>query len=281
MKLADIPLDEIQTDSLLRDRTRIDPAALDDLVRSITEIGLRQPVEVFGIVQGPNHTRPYGLISGYRRLMAYRAMGQATIPALLCNPVDIPAAMAAMVAENEIRAQITPWEKGRLIVTLVDKQHFPSEDQAIRTLYPTATRQQRSRLSGFQLVFAALANSDIRTPEDLGSLQMDRLATAIRLGGALAITETLAANAAPFQRLPAQWEALRPVLDAIMSESGSTAASPPRRPRHALALPQGITLTRIRAHNGWIIRLTGPMAKSPGLVDDIFELVEKMLGERE
>ncbi len=38
-----------------------------------------------------------------------------------------------------------------------------------------------------------------------------------------------------------------------------------------------MTLTRARAHNGWIIRLTGPMAKSPGLVDDVFDLVEHWL----
>lgn len=280
MKIAEIPLDQIQTDILLRDRTRPDAEALNDLIRSITDIGLRQPIEVFGITQGPNHPCPYGLISGYRRLLAYRAMGLTAIPAILCNPADIPEAMAAMVAENEIRSQITPWEKGRLIVTLVDRGDFASEESAIRTLYPTATRQQRSRLNGFGLVFATLANADIRTPEDLSTAQMDRLATAIRMGGALAITETLSANTAPFQKLPEQWEALRPVLDAILSESGASPTRPMRQTRHALALSQGITLTRARTHNGWIIRLTGPMAKSPGLVDDIFELVEKMLGKR-
>ncbi|MFN4157174.1 MAG: hypothetical protein ACK4GO_02030 [Gemmobacter sp.] len=38
-----------------------------------------------------------------------------------------------------------------------------------------------------------------------------------------------------------------------------------------------MTLTRERAPNGWIIRMTGPVARSPGLVDDVFDLVEKWL----
>ena len=273
MKLAQIALTDIAADILPRDRSHTDPAALDDLIRSITAIGLRQPIEVFGLMQDENQPHPYGLISGYRRLMACRALGYETIPALCCNPADIPAALAAMVTENEVRAQISPWEKGRLILRLIEEGTFPDASRAIDTLYPTASRQQRARLRGFFLVVDLLIEAPLRTPESLSTARMDRLATALRLGGGPAIIGTLAAHAT--HTLPQQWEALRPVLNTILTEPDP--GPKPGRPRHALTLRQGMTLTRVRAPNGWIIRMTGPMAKSPGLVDDVFDLVERWL----
>lgn len=275
MKLAQIALSDIAADILPRDRSHADPAALDDLIRSITAIGLRQPIEVFGLMQDEHQPHPYGLISGYRRLMACRALGYETIPALCCNPGDIPAALAAMVTENEVRTQISPWEKGRLILRLIEEGTFPDASRAIDTLYPTASRQQRTRLRGFFLVVDLLIESPLRTPEALSTARMDRLATALRLGGLAAIIATLQAHANC--TLPQQWEALRPVLNAILTEPSPDPIAKPGRPRHSLTLNQGVTLTRARAHHGWIIRLTGPLAKSPGLVDDIFDLVERWL----
>lgn len=275
MKLAQIALSDIAADILPRDRTLSDAAALDDLIRSITAIGLRQPIEVFGLVQDEGQPHPYGLISGYRRLMAFRAMGQTTIPALCCNPADIPQALAAMVTENEVRAQISPWEKGRLILRLLDEGTFPDAACAIDTLYPGASRQQRARLRGFCRVVDMLMDTPLRTPEALSTTRMDRLATALRMDGGPAILATLLAHAGPSHSLPQQWEALRPILNTILTEPEK--GSKPHRPRHALTLRQGMTLTRVRAPNGWIIRLTGPMAKSPGLVDDVFDLVERWL----
>jgi ParB family transcriptional regulator, chromosome partitioning protein len=275
MKLAQIALTDIAADILPRDRSHADPAALDDLIRSITTIGLRQPIEVFGLMQDDNQPHPYGLISGYRRLMAFRALGRSTIPALCCNPTDIPAALAAMVTENEVRAQISPWEKGRLILRLIEEGTFPDASRAIDTLYPTASRQQRARLRGFHHVVDTLADTPLRTPESLSTKRMDRLATALRLGGGPAIIATLTAHAT--HALPQQWEALRPILNTILTEPEPGLGPKPGRPRHALTLRQGMTLTRVRAPNGWIIRMTGPMAKSPGLVDDVFDLVERWL----
>lgn len=277
MKLTEIPLRDIAADILPRDRTLADPTALDDLIRSITAIGLRQPIEVFGLVQEDDQPHPYGLISGYRRFMAFRAMGYETIPALCCNPGDIPAALAAMVTENEVRAQISPWEKGRLILRLLEEGTFPDAAGAVETLYPAASRQQRARLRGFFLVVDTLIDTPLRTPEALSTARMDRLATALRLGGGPAIIATLAANANPAHGLPQQWEALRPILNTILTEPDIGPDRKPNRPRHSLTLHQGVTLTRVRAPNGWIIRLTGPMAKSPGLVDDVFDLVERWL----
>ena len=58
MQVADIPLSQIAADILPRDRSHADPAALDDLIRSIKAMGLRQPIEVFGLVQNNDQPCP-------------------------------------------------------------------------------------------------------------------------------------------------------------------------------------------------------------------------------
>ena len=68
----------------------------------------------------------FGLISGYRRLSVYRSLAKirangdyTTIPAFIRTPASVPAAMAAMVTENEVRTDVTPWEKATLILESV------------------------------------------------------------------------------------------------------------------------------------------------------------------
>jgi len=43
-------------------------------------------------------------------------------------------------------------------------------------------------------------------------------------------------------------------------------------------LHQGLTITREPTPTGWLLRFTGPQAKSPGLVDDVLDKVEEWFG---
>ena len=134
---TEIPLSEIDADALPRDRSVTDPALMAELEQSVAMMGLRQPIEVWHL-HSPRPPFRYGLISGFRRLAACRALGHSTIPAFLRTPSSIPEAMADMVAENEVRSQITPWEKGRFILATVDEGHFETPDAAVAALYPCA-----------------------------------------------------------------------------------------------------------------------------------------------
>jgi ParB family transcriptional regulator, chromosome partitioning protein len=283
MRIESLPIDQIDPDILIRDRSHENPAALADLVRSITDIGLRQPIEVFGLTPHAHNPALYGLISGHRRLRAFRTLGRTHIPAILCNPAGIPAAMAAMVAENEVRAQITPWEKGRLIQSLIDDGQFTDPDETIAALYPSATKSQRTRIRNCHMVFATF-HRYITTPERLTAQQIDRLAMALRLGAEDVLMHTLKADHQHASTLESQWSALRPVLNAVFSEEpdyGPGEEKERRAPRHSMTTHGGdFRLTRELTKNGWIIRFSGPMAKSPGLVDKVFELVEFWLGPR-
>ena len=115
-----IPIDEIDAEALARDRVALDPEALTELRLSIAASGLRSPIELFAFREVEGRFR-YGLISGYRRLTAVRALHELTgqpryarIDAFLRTPDSAAAAFAAMVEENEIRDDISPWERGRI-----------------------------------------------------------------------------------------------------------------------------------------------------------------------
>ncbi len=270
--IHEIPLDQIDAEALPRDRATRDPEADHELQLSILAEGLRQPVELFAM-EGDT---PYGLIAGHRRLAAFRALERATIPAFLRRPADIPAALAAMVSENEMRAQISPWEKGRLVVICVAQGHFPNADAAIDSLYATLSRQKRSRLRS--LVMAVEAFDDrFATPERLSLARLERLASALRAGW-----EDMLRAALPSPRshsLESQWQAIEPVLaEATSPEGAASAPGTPRMPRRLLKLRQGLTIRRELTRSGWILRFSGPEAKTPGLMDDVMDHVERMFG---
>ena len=156
MHITLLPLADIDASAIPRDRTALDEGALALLQRSILAEGLRQPIEVFPL----EGAIPYALISGLRRLTVFRTLAPhltrfATIPAFIRTPPDIPAALAAMVSENEARADVTPWEKAQLILTCVEDGHFPTPDAALLGLFPYLTPANRSRLRAVVTVAAA------------------------------------------------------------------------------------------------------------------------------
>jgi len=278
MHLLHLSLADIRADALLRDRLALDPADLAALETSIATEGLRQPVEVFAPdrADGP----PYALISGLRRLTAMRNLDArhpggrfARIPAFLRQPETLAGALAAMVSENEIRAAISPWEKGTLALRCVEEGLFANLDTAIDALFPALTRQARSRLRGFALVVETLDGA-LSDPCTLSAARMDRLAAACRAGLSDLLRAVLAdlPGAAPDR----QWHALTPALsEALMAEPDFPR---PGRPRRLLHLKSGVTLRREPCRGGWILRITGKDARHPGIVDDILDHVEEWFG---
>lgn len=275
--LHHLALTAIDPHALLRDRTALDPDALAQLQRSIADEGLRTPVEVWRLSTPRAHengTHTYGLISGLRRLTACAALGHETIPAFLRSPATLASALAAMVSENENRAQVSPWEKGTLILTAVEEGHFPTPDAAIAALYPSATRQTRTRLRAFLEVANAL-DGTLATPERLSIERMERLATALRLGGEDLLTAALM-ELKP-KGLTAQWQGIAPLItDLITTPPDLT--SPKPRPRRMLQLKQGLTIRREVIRGGYLLKFTGPEARDGGIIDDVLDKVEEWFG---
>ena len=276
--LIQLPLTAIDPTALLRDRTRLDPAALDALTASIAHEGLRQPVEVWAL-STPSPPLTHGLISGLRRLTAHHRLALlqpgrfTTIAAFLRTPASLPAAMAAMVTENEVRADLTAWERGALLVNAVHEGLFDTIDAATLALHPTATRQRRNRLRNLAQVVEALDGA-LTTPEALSMTQMERLAAALRAGFTDLIHHILSEHRTA--SLDRQWSALMPTLqEALTAPDADEAPTPGTRPRRLLHLKQGLTIRRERCDGGWLLRFTGPEARSGGLVDDVLDAVER------
>ncbi len=277
--LTHLPLTEIDPHALLRDRTTLDPAALATLQTSITLDGVRMPIEVWRFEtprSSADETHLYGLISGLRRLTAARHLGHETIPAFIRTPASFPAAMAAMVTENEIRSPVSPWEEGALIMAAVEEGQFETPDAAVTTLYPALSRQARARLRGHAMVVDALGGT-LTTPEHLSTRHMDRLAAALRGGMEEIIIVTLRAHHR--RPLDAQWSALTPLLTEAARDEGTTPTTP-GRPRRLLHLHQGLTIRREISRDGYVLRFSGPEAKKGGLIDDVFDMVEQWCQKR-
>ncbi|MDZ4311594.1 MAG: ParB N-terminal domain-containing protein [Cypionkella sp.] len=273
-----IPIIEIDAEALPRDRTQLDEDAMAELTTSIATTGLRMPIEVWKLSQ-PTETHRYGLISGLRRLTAHQRLatlrqnGSFTeIAAFLRTPETIPAAMADMVAENEIRAETSAWEKGATLLAATRAGIFDTLDDATQTLHASASRQKRARLRAFAEVVEDLQDA-IVTPERLTGRQMHRLSAALRAGLSELIHLTLRDHRR--SALPTQWQALLPILSESLDPTEEATATTPGRPRRLLQLKQGLTIRREKSGDGWIMRFCGPEARSGALIDDVMDHIER------
>jgi hypothetical protein len=194
-----IPLTDIVQDHLARDRVNADTQDMQALIASLREHGQRTPIEVTLLPDVPDGSPKYGLISGWRRLMAleqlYQETGQPefqTILALQRAPADAAAAYVSMVEENEIRVGLSYYERARVAAEATKRGVFESEKQALLTLFATASRAKRSRIRSFITLYHALdgvLKYPAAIPERLGLSLVDALKndpkTAVQISNAL------------------------------------------------------------------------------------------------
>lgn len=95
-------------------REALDPERLRELIASIKEKGLVQPILVRATEEG------YELICGERRLSAARALGMATIPAIVRQATDLEALELSLI-ENLQREDLNPIEQAHAYRRLIDE----------------------------------------------------------------------------------------------------------------------------------------------------------------
>lgn len=233
--LADLPLDSITADHLVRDRIAVEPEALDELRLSIRGGGMRLPVEVVALGDGR-----YGLISGWRRLAAVRQLvaedptRPATIRAIVRPAAEIGQSYAAMVEENEVRAELSPYERGRIAVVAARQGGFASVEAAVDAIFATASRAKRSKIRGFALIHEHLGDL-LAHPTALSERNGLRLAAALRNGAAGALRDALAAG--PAVTPAAEWAVMEPAVR--MAEAGPTDPSRGGRPKASREVGSG------------------------------------------
>lgn len=108
-------------------RTVFDPDALAELVGSIKEIGVLQPIVVRRNPEGEG----FELIMGERRLRATREAGLTEIPAIIRSTEDTAMLRDALV-ENLHRSQLNPLEEAAAYQQLLDDFEITHEQLATR-----------------------------------------------------------------------------------------------------------------------------------------------------
>lgn len=287
-----IPLEEIDDDALPRDRTGLDPEPLAELQRSIVASGLRLPVELFPLAE-PEGPRRYGLLSGFRRLHAFRELAEyrpdryAAIPAIIREPESQAAALAAMVEENEIRAPLSPWERGHVAMRAHRQGLFDTIEAAVEALYPAANKPKRSRIRSIAHMVDELEGC-LTSPERLSQRQTLRIAAACNAGFGHIIRTALVESSD--ENHASEWSLILPVL--TEAEAQAADAEPPAtlgddylrgkpsRPRRISKPRRSLTIRRQRTRDGYTLHFTGPDA-TEGLIDDVFDEIDRLFAPAE
>lgn len=166
-----IDLDLIDAGKLTRDRAKGDDPELVELLMSVREIGLSNPIR---IEQQPDGR--YELVQGYRRLAAYRALLAETgdagrygrIPATIIARGDtIERLYRQMVDENLVRKDISFAEMAQMAIHYAAEPQVAEPDPAnvVSTLFGSASYAKRSHIRRFVRVIEALGPHLLFAPE--------------------------------------------------------------------------------------------------------------------
>lgn len=162
LMVEEIPLEMIDETHLVRDRITQDADEMEALMSSLRARGQQSPIEVVPL-EGRIDGKSWGLISGWRRLSAMRrlyAEGSepefSKIKALVIHPESAEAAYVAMVEENEIRVNLSHYERARIAVRALKEGVFPSQKKALQGLFANAPRAKRSKIGSFVTLVEAL-----------------------------------------------------------------------------------------------------------------------------
>lgn len=282
--IHEIPIDEIRPDDLVRDRATLIEEEMNELRSSIAANDLRLPIEVYEL-ENPDGIVRYGIISGYRRYMAFRqlfdvtrATRYATIKCLIREPGSASNAFAAMVEENEVRAGLSPYERGRIAGLTVQMGVYASTDEAVNTLFASASKAKRSKIRSFALIFEELGDM-LTYPEVLSEKQGLRLSAALRGGGAGDLRAAL--DDVIVEAPGDEWAVLDPVVTKFEENArddtrGGRPAKKPRSRPQQTTTSSGFTVRREEDSRGYLLRISGSKVNSE-MMDLILAEVTRLL----
>lgn len=115
-RFAELPIDSIHANRK-QPRTVFDEDEMDELVHSVKEIGVLQPIVVRPSSEGGDW--PYELVMGERRWRAARKAGLLTVPAIIRSTSDDDLLRDALL-ENLHRSALNPLEEAAAYQQLLD-----------------------------------------------------------------------------------------------------------------------------------------------------------------
>lgn len=254
-----LPLSAVEAGHLVRDRIATDAEEMEVLTDSLRDRGQQMPIEVVELGAGR-----FGLISGWRRLMALQGLAAEDpdrfgfVQALVRAPDTAAEAYRAMVEENEIRADLSFYERARIAVQAVRQGIHPDVKTSVQSLFSAAKPAKRSKILSFVVLVEALDDRlrfPTAIPEKLG----------LPLAGALQAQPEMRRRISEALRKAAPGDAVaeRAVLERVLKAQGAP------RPRGGQAtqaeeIAPGIA---VQADKGRLV-LSGP-GVDDGLLRDL------------
>jgi ParB family chromosome partitioning protein len=245
-------------------RQVFDEEALAELVHSIKEFGLMQPIVVRGMSGQPGR---YQLVMGERRWRAAQEAGLATIPAIVRETADDSMLRDALL-ENIHRAQLNPLEEAAAYQQLLDEFEVTHDELAARI--------GRSRPLITNMIRLLRLPIAVQRRVAAGVLSAGHARALLSLDAGPEAQEELAA------RIVAEGLSVRATEEAVTlanREDTSTPSAPRRKPIH---MP-GLQDVAERLSTAFDTRVTVSLGKRKGKivvefgsVDDLQRIVDLM-----
>jgi ParB family transcriptional regulator, chromosome partitioning protein len=248
-------------------RQVFDEEALSELVHSIREFGLMQPIVVRAVPAPTNGQAHYQIVMGERRWRAAQEAGLATIPAIVRETADDNLLRDALL-ENIHRVQLNPLEEAAAYQQLLEEFDVTHDE--------LATRIGRSRPLISNMIRLLRLPIAVRRRVAAGVLSAGHARALLSLEAGPEAQEELAA------RIVAEGLSVRATEEAVTlaNREDTGKPSPPRRkPIH---MP-GLQDVAERLSSAYDTRVTVSLGKRKGKivvefgsVDDLQRIVELM-----
>jgi ParB family transcriptional regulator, chromosome partitioning protein len=237
-------------------RQVFDEEALSELVHSIREFGLMQPI----VVRALPDTSRYQLVMGERRWRAAQVAGLATIPAIVRETADESMLRDALL-ENIHRAQLNPLEEAAAYQQLLDEFSVTHDELAARI--------GRSRPLITNMIRLLRLPIAVQRRVAAGVLSAGHARALLSLEGTPEQQEELAA------RIVAEGLSVRATEEAVTlanRSDGATATAPRRKPIH---MP-GLQDVAEKLSTAFDTRVTVSLGKRKGKIVVEFGSVEDL-----
>jgi ParB family chromosome partitioning protein len=246
-------------------RQVFDEEALAELVHSIREFGLMQPIVVRALSGGP--TTRYQLVMGERRWRAAQQAGLATIPAIVRETADDSMLRDALL-ENIHRAQLNPLEEAAAYQQLLDEFGVTHDELAARI--------GRSRPLITNMIRLLRLPIAVQRRVAAGVLSAGHARALLSLEGGEEAQEQLAA------RIVAEGLSVRATEEAVTLANGSQNPTPSAPRRKPIQMP-GLQDVAEKLSTAFDTRVTVSLGKRKGKivvefgsVDDLQRIVDLM-----
>jgi len=249
-------------------RQAFDEEALAELVHSIREFGLMQPIVVRAAPGQDAQSSPrYQLVMGERRWRAAQQAGVATIPAIVRETADDSMLRDALL-ENIHRAQLNPLEEAAAYQQLLEEFDVTHDE--------LATRIGRSRPLITNMIRLLRLPIAVQRRVAAGVLSAGHARALLALEGGPELQEEFAA------RIVAEGWSVRATEEAVTLANRDGGGTPPAPRRKPISMP-GLQDVAEKLSAAFDTRVTVSLGKRKGKivvefgsVDDLQRIVELM-----